>query len=91
MHERRIKTQKNKFFIRIKSACGGVALIRAIAAIVDLVGDNDDQNAGINILRRAMEAPLRQIAINAGEEASVIVNRVKEGSGNFGYNASNGT
>lgn len=70
---------------------GGVALIRAIAAIVDLVGDNDDQNAGINILRRAMEAPLRQIAINAGEEASVIVNRVKEGSGNFGYNASNGT
>lgn len=69
---------------------GGVALIRAIAAISELVGDNADQNAGINILRRAMESPLRQIVSNAGEEASVVVNRVKEGTGNFGYNAATG-
>ena len=71
-------------------AGGGVALIRAVQAISDLVGDNADQNAGINILRRAMEAPLRQIVTNAGEEASVIVNKVKEGKGNFGYNAASG-
>ncbi|MDO8417348.1 MAG: chaperonin GroEL [Agitococcus sp.] len=71
-------------------AGGGVALIRAVQAISDLVGDNADQNAGINILRRAMEAPLRQIVTNAGEEASVIVNKVKEGTGNFGYNAASG-
>ncbi len=69
---------------------GGVALIRAIAAISSLVGDNDDQTAGINILRRAMEAPLRQIVLNAGEESSVILNKVKDGTGNFGYNASTG-
>ena len=71
-------------------AGGGVALVRAVQAIADLTGDNADQNAGINILRRAMEAPLRQIVTNAGEEASVIVNKVKEGSGNFGYNAASG-
>jgi chaperonin GroEL len=71
-------------------AGGGVALIRAVQAIKDLVGDNADQNAGINILRRAMEAPLRQIVTNAGDEASVIVNKVKEGTGNFGYNAASG-
>ena len=71
-------------------AGGGVALIRAVQAIGDLVGDNADQNAGINILRRAMEAPLRQIVTNAGEEASVIVNKVKEGTGNYGYNAASG-
>ncbi|MBH1972174.1 MAG: chaperonin GroEL [Pseudomonadota bacterium] len=71
-------------------AGGGVALIRAVQAISDLVGDNADQNAGINILRRAMEAPLRQIVTNAGEEASVIVNKVKEGTGNYGYNAASG-
>ena len=71
-------------------AGGGVALIRAVQAIQGLKGDNADQDAGINILRRAMEAPLRQIVTNAGEEASVIVNKVKEGTGNFGYNAASG-
>lgn len=69
---------------------GGVALVRALAALAELKGDNDDQNAGINILRRAMEAPLRQIVANAGDEASVIVNEVKNGSGNYGYNAATG-
>lgn len=69
---------------------GGVALVRALAALADLKGDNDDQNAGINILRRALEAPLRQIVTNAGEEASVIINQVKNGSGNYGYNAATG-
>ena len=71
-------------------AGGGVALIRAISAIDYLIGDNDDQNAGIAILRRAMESPLRQIVTNAGDEASVVINRVKEGFGNFGYNAATG-
>ena len=66
---------------------GGVALIRAMNALSELKGDNDDQDAGINILRRAMEAPLRQIVTNSGEEASVVVNEVKSGSGNYGYNA----
>ncbi|MDO4442139.1 MAG: chaperonin GroEL [Moraxella sp.] len=69
---------------------GGVALVRALAALADLKGDNDDQNAGINILRRAMEAPLRQIVTNAGEESSVVINEVKSGSGNYGYNAATG-
>ncbi|MBF2720745.1 MULTISPECIES: chaperonin GroEL [unclassified Psychrobacter] len=69
---------------------GGVALVRAMNALSELTGDNDDQNAGINILRRAMEAPLRQIVTNAGEEASVVVNEVKSGSGNYGYNAASG-
>jgi chaperonin GroEL len=68
-------------------AGGGVALVRAVRALEDLRGINEDQNAGINILRRAMEAPLRQIVTNAGEEASVVVNAVKAGSGNYGYNA----
>ncbi len=66
---------------------GGVALIRALSALQDLKGANHDQDVGINILRRAMEEPLRQIVANAGAEPSVIVNRIKEGSGNFGYNA----
>ncbi len=70
---------------------GGVALIRAIEALANVKGDNQDQDTGINIARRAMEAPLRQIVINAGGEASVVVNRVKEGKGNFGYNAANDT
>ena len=70
---------------------GGTALIRAVAAIKDLVGDNEDQTAGINLARRAMEAPLRQIVTNAGEEASVVADKVKNGSGNFGYNAGNST
>ncbi|OPH33871.1 chaperonin GroEL [Moraxella lacunata] len=69
---------------------GGVALVRALSALAELKGENDDQNAGINILRRAMEAPLRQIVTNAGDEASVIVNEVKNGSGNYGYNAATG-
>ena len=69
---------------------GGVALVRAMNALSELKGDNDDQDAGINILRRAMEAPLRQIVTNSGEEASVVVNEVKSGSGNYGYNAATG-
>jgi chaperonin GroEL len=69
---------------------GGVALVRALQAIGDLKGANHDQDAGINIARRAMEEPLRQIVTNSGEEASVILNRVKEGKGNFGYNAATG-
>jgi chaperonin GroEL len=69
---------------------GGVALIRALAAIKDTKGINEDQNHGIQIALRAMEAPLREIVTNAGEEPSVIVNRVKEGQGNFGYNAATG-
>jgi chaperonin GroEL len=69
---------------------GGVALIRALQALKDLKGDNQDQDAGINILRRAMEAPLRQIVANAGEEASVVLSKVAEGKGNFGYNAASG-
>ena len=66
---------------------GGVALIRARKALASLTGDNDDQTAGINIARRAMEEPLRQIVTNAGDEASVILSKVDEGEGNFGYNA----
>ena len=68
---------------------GGVALIRAAAALAKVKGDNHDQDIGINIARRAMEEPMRQIVINAGDEASVVVNKVAEGKGNFGYNASN--
>lgn len=71
-------------------AGGGVALVRAVAALEGLKGINDDQTAGINILRRAMESPLRQIVTNAGEEASVVVNAVKNGKGNYGYNAATG-
>ncbi|RUL71015.1 chaperonin GroEL [Dyella choica] len=69
---------------------GGVALIRALTAIENLKGDNEDQNLGIAITRRALEAPLREIVANAGAEPSVIVNQVKEGKGNYGYNAANG-
>jgi len=71
-------------------AGGGVALVRAMAAIGDLKGDNEEQNAGIALALRAMEAPLRQIVFNAGGEASVVVNEVKNGKGNFGYNAATG-
>jgi chaperonin GroEL len=69
---------------------GGVALVRAIAAVKDLKGANHDQDVGIAIARRAMQEPLRQIVANAGEEPSVIMHKVAEGSGNFGYNAANG-
>jgi chaperonin GroEL len=68
-------------------AGGGVALIRALQAIKDLKGNNEDQNHGIQIALRAMEEPLRQIVANTGEEPSVILNKVMENSGNFGYNA----
>ncbi|MFL2554752.1 MAG: chaperonin GroEL [Candidatus Rariloculaceae bacterium] len=68
-------------------AGGGVALIRAVAAITDLEGANDDQNVGINILRRAVEEPLRQIVTNAGGDASVVLNAIAEGEGNYGFNA----
>lgn len=71
-------------------AGGGVALVRTIKALEGLKGDNEDQTVGVNILRRALEAPLRQIVTNAGEEASVIVNAVKNGTGNYGYNAATG-
>ncbi|GLQ87518.1 chaperonin GroEL [Dyella flagellata] len=69
---------------------GGVALIRALKATDNLKGDNEDQNLGIAITRRALEAPLREIVANAGAEPSVIVNQVKEGNGNYGYNAATG-
>ena len=69
---------------------GGVALIRARASITDLKGDNHDQDVGIDIARRAMEEPLRQIVANAGDEASVVTNNVEEKDGNYGYNAANG-
>jgi len=69
---------------------GGVALIRAKAAVEGLKGINEDQNHGIQIALRAMEAPLREIVTNAGDEPSVIVNKVKEGNGNYGYNAATG-
>jgi chaperonin GroEL len=72
-------------------AGGGVALIRAKTAIVGKVkGDNPDQEAGIKIVMRAVEEPLRMIVINAGEEASVVVNNVAAGTGNYGYNAATG-
>ncbi|MGF6971120.1 chaperonin GroEL [Paraburkholderia sp. WC7.3g] len=70
---------------------GGIALLRARAAIRDLRGANPDQDAGIRIVLRALEEPLRQIAINAGEEASVVLNRVLEQPGSFGWNAASNT
>ncbi len=69
---------------------GGVALVRALAGMVSLKGDNEDQNHGIEIARRAMQAPLREIVRNAGEEASVVLNKVADGKGNYGYNAATG-
>ena len=71
-------------------AGGGVAFIRARSAISKLKGDNDDQNVGINILRRAVEEPLRQIVRNAGGDPSVVLNAVVEGKGDYGYNAATG-
>mgnify|MGYP002624617449 CR=1 FL=1 len=70
---------------------GGVALVRVAAAIAGITGANEDQNVGIRAALKAMEAPLRQIVTNAGEESSVVANKVKEGQGNFGYNAANDT
>ena len=69
---------------------GGVALVRAEKALDKIDTDNDEQNVGVNILRRALEEPLRQIVINAGDDGSVVLNKVLEGKGNFGYNAANG-
>ncbi len=71
-------------------AGGGVALIRARAAIEGLQGDNHDQNIGVDIARRALEEPIRQIVANAGDEASVVTNNVEAGEGNYGYNAASG-
>ena len=69
---------------------GGVALVRALQAVKDIKGDNHDQDIGISIAFRSMEEPLRQIVTNAGDEASVVLNKVSDGEGNFGYNAANG-
>jgi chaperonin GroEL len=69
---------------------GGVALVRALKAIEKLVGANEDQTTGIKILARSIEEPLRQIVTNAGEDAAVVLNRVREGRGTFGYNAATG-
>ena len=72
-------------------AGGGVALVRAAEAIKALEGANEDQTHGINVAIRAMEAPLRQIVANCGDEASVVLNEVRNGKGNYGYNAGNST
>lgn len=70
---------------------GGVALVRALSKLGELTGDNEDQNAGITLALRAMEAPLRQIVTNAGDEASVVLSNIKASSDeNYGYNAANG-
>ncbi|MEO7013376.1 MAG: TCP-1/cpn60 chaperonin family protein, partial [Dokdonella sp.] len=69
---------------------GGVALIRAVKALGDLKGINEDQNHGILIAKRAMEAPLREIVTNCGEEPSVVLNQIVGGTGSYGYNASTG-
>jgi len=68
-------------------AGGGVAYIRAIESLEKLKGANEDENTGIQIIRRAIEEPLRQIVANAGGEGSVVVNKVREGKADFGYNA----
>jgi len=68
-------------------AGGGVAFIRAVASLADLKGGNEDENTGIQIIRRAIEEPLRQICENAGIEGSIVVQKVKEGTADFGYNA----
>ena len=68
-------------------AGGGVALVRAQQKVEGLVGDNEDQNVGVSIALRALESPLRQIVSNSGEEASVVLDKVKDGKGNFGFNA----
>ncbi|MDH4325455.1 MAG: chaperonin GroEL, partial [Betaproteobacteria bacterium] len=69
---------------------GGVALLRTRARVGKLQGANSDQDAGIRIVLRALEEPLRQIVSNAGDEPSVVLQKVVEGEGNFGYNAANG-
>jgi chaperonin GroEL len=69
---------------------GGVALVRALQKIEGLVGDNEDQNVGLNILQRALTAPLRQISENAGDDGSVVLDKVRSSKGNNGYNAASG-
>jgi chaperonin GroEL len=69
---------------------GGVALVRTLEKVSKLKGDNEDQNVGIAIAVRAMQEPLRQIVINAGEEGSVVLNKVRDGKGSYGYNAATG-
>jgi chaperonin GroEL len=69
---------------------GGVALLRALSELKELKGANDDQNVGINILRRAAEEPLRQIVANAGSDPAVVLNEVVAGKGNYGFNAATG-
>ena len=71
-------------------AGGGVALIRAASKVAGLEGDNEEQNVGIRVALRAMEAPIRQITTNAGDEESVVANNVRAGEGNYGYNAETG-
>src|SRR5690606_8575896 len=68
-------------------AGGGVAFIRASESLADLIGDNEDETTGINIIKRAIEESLRQICNNAGIEGSIVVQKVKEGTADFGYNA----
>ncbi|MDD3772662.1 MAG: chaperonin GroEL, partial [Weeksellaceae bacterium] len=70
---------------------GGVAYVRALSALKSVKGENADEDTGVNIIRRAVEEPLRQIVINAGGEGSVVVAKVKEGKADFGYNAKNDT
>ncbi|MCG7900039.1 MAG: chaperonin GroEL [Candidatus Thiodiazotropha lotti] len=70
---------------------GGVALVRSLSALAELQGENHDQDVGIGIARRSMEEPLRQIVANAGGEPSVVLDKVRGGEGNFGFNASNDT
>ena len=70
---------------------GGVALLRAQLALDDLTLDREDEQIGVNILRRALESPIRQIAVNAGAEGSIVVAKVREGEGGFGYNAQTDT
>ena len=72
-------------------AGGGVALLRARQTVGSIKGDNHDQDAGIKLVFKAIEAPLREIVANAGDEPSVVVNKVLEGKGNFGFNAANHT
>ncbi len=78
---------KEKLQERLAKMAGGVAYIRAIEALEGLKGENEDETTGIEIVKRAIEEPLRQIVANAGKEGAVVVQKVKEGKGDFGYNA----
>ena len=69
---------------------GGVALVRALQKVEGLTGDNEDQDVGISLLLKAVSTPLRQIVANAGEESSVVLDKIKQGKGNFGFNAATG-